>query len=59
MSDTDVFPCSMAAIESALKEHLPTAHSSLCSMRRAPTSRTTAGRLGKMPTTFERRLISL
>ena len=37
----------------------PTAHSSCCSARTAPTRRRTAGRLGKMPTTSVRRLISL
>lgn len=35
-----------------------TAHSSLCSRSRAPTSRTMASSLGKMPTTSVRRLIS-
>ena len=37
----------------------PTAHSSCCSARTAPTRQRTAGRLGKMPTTSVRRLISL
>ena len=37
----------------------PTAHSSCCSARTAPTRRRTAGRLGKMPTTSVRRRISL
>ena len=37
----------------------PTAHSSCCSARTAPTRRRTAGRLGEMPTTSVRRRISL
>ena len=37
----------------------PTAHSSCCSARTAPTRRRTAGRLGKMPTTSVRHRISL
>lgn len=35
-----------------------TAHSSFCSSRRAPTRRTTAPSIGKMPTTSVRRMIS-
>jgi len=47
-------------IDSALKSRRSaTAHSSSCSRRIAPTSRMTAAGFGKMPTTFERRVISL
>jgi len=47
-------------IDPALKyRRSATVHSSPCSSRIAPTKRTTAAGFGKIPTTFDLRLISL
>src|SRR5579859_6648509 len=48
-----------SASDSALKYRRATCHSSCCSASTAPTRRTTAAGLGKMPTTSVRRLTSL
>jgi hypothetical protein len=61
LSPSSFFPAALrhSASTSSPRYRRPSVHSSCCSASTAPTSRTIASRLGKMPTTSVRRRISL